>query len=238
MKKEELFTMMASGNYVAVEIYRSTDSRNELHTDFIKHECESLDDLPNNYDFACEVYELDQDEYNDTILANACESADFRDWYGDADALVLAVLIDYNELAFDGSGHCDAADNVVLTKRNNGNDYLRWEWRGQEYWAQGEFFVDKKGILHHNWTTPTGHEVEITTPYRDESNIDCYVIYIGMKRGIMGYNSTTKTYKTFAGVARFLNSHGYPINVKDADDICLCKWNHQYRPYSIEKVYK
>ena len=169
--KKELKEMMKSGNYADVEIYRSTDKRNELHTDFMKHECETLDELPDDYDIACEIYNLDQNGYNDTILANACNSADFKEWYGDADVLVLAILIDYDELAFDGTGYCDDVEDVELTKHGNGNDYLRWTWRGSEYWAQGEFHVDKEGTLHHNWTTPTGHEIEITTDYGDESAI-------------------------------------------------------------------
>lgn len=236
--KKQLISEYQDGNYAAVEIYRSTDNRNELHTDYIKHECESLDELPDNYDIACEVYELDQDEYNNTILANTCQTADFKAWYGDPDAIVLVVLIDYDELPFDGTGYCDDVEDVELTKHGNGNDYLRWTWKGREYWAQGEFHVDKNGILHHDWITPTGHEIEITTQYREEPNIHYYVINIGMKRGIMGLNPTSKTYKTFAGVARFLNSHGYPINVTEDDDICLCKWNYQGRPFTISKVCK
>lgn len=176
--KKQLISEYQDGNYAAVEIYRSTDKRNELHSDYMKHECETLDELPDDYDIACEVYELDQDEYNNTILANACQTADFKAWYGDPDAIVLVILIDYDELHFDGTGYCDDVEDVELTKHGNGNDYLRWTWRGREYWAQGEFQVDKNGILHHAWMTPTGHEIEIKAQYREEPNIDYYVINI------------------------------------------------------------
>ena len=165
MKKEELIKMMESGRYAAVEIYRSTSRRNELHTDYIKHECDTLNQLPDNYEINCDWFELDQDDYNDTILANTCDSADFQKQYGDADALVFVVLIGYDELAFDGTGYCDDAENVELTKHSNGNDYLSWTWRGQEYWAQGEFYVDKERILHHDFVAPTGHKIEITIEY-------------------------------------------------------------------------
>lgn len=93
--KKQLISEYQDGNYAAVEIYRSTDKRNELHTDYMRHECETLDELPDDYDIACEVYELDQDEYNNTILANACQTADFKAWYGDHD--VDPAACDYYE---------------------------------------------------------------------------------------------------------------------------------------------
>lgn len=56
-------------------------------------------------------------------------------------------------------------ENVELKKHPHQGDYLSWEYDGKEYWCQGEFFVDKNGILHHNWETPDGEEVDITIAY-------------------------------------------------------------------------
>ena len=52
--------------------------------------------MSQNYDDDMEVglYELmDEEEYNNTIMANCDIYADFEDWYGDKDAKVLCVMI-------------------------------------------------------------------------------------------------------------------------------------------------
>lgn len=56
--------------------------------------------------------------------------------------------------------------DVVLVKHSNGSDYLSWSYKGQEFWAQGEFFIDRNGFLHHTFITPdTEEEIEITIKY-------------------------------------------------------------------------
>lgn len=89
--KEEL-----KGQYAECEVYRSTDkSSNTFHTDH----CVSLDDCSphGNYteDMKIKAYELmDEDEYNNSILANGEFTADFNDWYGNKNAKVLCILVD------------------------------------------------------------------------------------------------------------------------------------------------
>lgn len=39
--------------------------------------------------------------------------------------------------------------------------YLSWRYGGKEYWAQGEFHIDDKGVLHHTFCTPSGKEKEV-----------------------------------------------------------------------------
>lgn len=56
-------------------------------------------------------------------------------------------------------------EDVELAKHNNGGDYLSWTLDGAEQWCQGEFFIDKDGILHHTAIAPNGDEVEITIKY-------------------------------------------------------------------------
>lgn len=55
--------------------------------------------------------------------------------------------------------------NVELEKHANQGDFLSWEYDGIGYWCQGEFYVDKNHILHHNWLTPDGEEIDITIEY-------------------------------------------------------------------------
>ena len=45
---------------------------------------------------------------------------------------------------------------------SNGDYYIQWVYAGKEYWAQGEFFIDNEGYLHHSFLTPCGNEIEFT----------------------------------------------------------------------------
>ena len=67
--------------------------------------------------------------------------------------------------AFDDCFLIHKVEDVELEKHNNQGDYLSWVIDGEEQWAQGEFFVDKNGILHHTAIAPNGDEVEITIKY-------------------------------------------------------------------------
>ena len=55
--------------------------------------------------------------------------------------------------------------DVELTKNGYCNDYLTWVYGGVQYEAQGEFYVDDKGYLHHTFITPRGKEIEIKIKY-------------------------------------------------------------------------
>ena len=73
-----------------VEIYAYTDSRRRLLTDSIKSLDVSLSEVE-GYDG--DVFIMDEDEYNSTVLANSCTSADFAEWYGDANAKVCVIIL-------------------------------------------------------------------------------------------------------------------------------------------------
>lgn len=81
--------LLKSCNFDDYEIYEEWDSghHNPFHTDNI-HPLDEVD-----LDMIVTDYEvMDQDEYNNTILANTCEFADFKEWYDDADARVLVII--------------------------------------------------------------------------------------------------------------------------------------------------
>lgn len=69
------------------EIYEG----DHFHTDYCSWVDPDEVDLDNEMDLDWEVF--NQEEYNNTILANSCESANFDDWYGDENAKVLCILI-------------------------------------------------------------------------------------------------------------------------------------------------
>ena len=86
------------GKYVNLEVYRSLSSGhcypNHFHTD----NCVELgDSSPNGEyteDMEAVLYELmNQDEYNNTLMANCNIYADFNDWYGNKNAKVLCIMI-------------------------------------------------------------------------------------------------------------------------------------------------
>ena len=85
------------------------------------------------------------------VAAEECEN------YGDVKASL--------EAATDHLRPEHKVEDVELTKHNNGGDYLSWTLDGAEQWCQGEFFIDKDGILHHTAIAPNGDEVEITIKY-------------------------------------------------------------------------
>ena len=87
---ETLRELIKSHNseYTDWEAYTYTDSSKRLSTDFIK----SIENV--NLDAEVEDWWLmDQDEYNDTILSNSSVKADFGEWYDDAAAKVLVVVV-------------------------------------------------------------------------------------------------------------------------------------------------
>lgn len=78
-----------------VELYGYVNHHHSFHTDNIV----PLDDELNFKELYCtDINEIDfevmdEDDYNNTVLANACESADFEELYGDKNAKVLVVVL-------------------------------------------------------------------------------------------------------------------------------------------------
>lgn len=84
--------------YVELEVYEAMSGGKYYPSNFHTDNCRSLgEDSPyGNYDDDMEVglYELmDEEEYNNTIMANCDIYADFEDWYGDKDAKVLCLSL-------------------------------------------------------------------------------------------------------------------------------------------------
>ena len=60
----------------------------------------------------------------------------------------------------------DFVTNVTLIKGDNDNrDTLCWSYMGKDYTCTGEFYVDECNILHHNFISPLGKEIDIVIRY-------------------------------------------------------------------------
>lgn len=55
--------------------------------------------------------------------------------------------------------------DIQLFKHGNGCDTLIWVYAGREYQADGEFYVDNRGYLHHSFFTPRGKDLEFKVNY-------------------------------------------------------------------------
>ena len=55
--------------------------------------------------------------------------------------------------------------DIQLFKHENGCDTLIWVYAGREYQADGEFYIDNRGYLHHSFFTPRGKEIEFKVKY-------------------------------------------------------------------------
>ena len=53
---------------------------------------------------------------------------------------------------------------IELIKGNH-SDTLSWFYAGKYYQVDGEFYVDKRGFLHHTFITERGREIEIKIKY-------------------------------------------------------------------------
>lgn len=79
-----------------VEIYRFTQLDRyirSIHTDNTACLDMTIDNLPD--EFKGDVQLMDEEEYDNTLLANSSMSADFEDWHGDKNAKVLVVVLSY-----------------------------------------------------------------------------------------------------------------------------------------------
>lgn len=73
-----------------VEIYTADFNHYRgFHSDFISGTILSLSDLPDEFIGDYEI--MDEEDYNNSVLANSCMSADFKDWYSNKNAKVLVI---------------------------------------------------------------------------------------------------------------------------------------------------
>lgn len=92
MTYEKNYLKGIAAKCVDVEIYQYIGRNHTFHGDAIKSVDLQLDNLPDEVE--CDFSEMDEEEYNSTIMGNSCEDADFEDWYGDKDAKVLVIVLD------------------------------------------------------------------------------------------------------------------------------------------------
>lgn len=90
---EKNYLKELASNCADVEIYVYRGENHSIHTDSIKGLDINLDNLPDEIE--CDFSEMDEEEYNETILANSGVKADFDDWYDDKEAKVLVIVLDY-----------------------------------------------------------------------------------------------------------------------------------------------
>lgn len=50
--------------------------------------------------------------------------------------------------------------------RTSDGYYISWTYGGENFWAQGEFYIDRQGYLHHSHITKTGKEIEFKIKVR------------------------------------------------------------------------
>lgn len=90
---------MHEGQYVDIELYTAKfigETHHNFHTDYIKayNDAEEYITEEQLDKLLIEDYELmDEYDYNNSICANSSVSADFGEWYDDADAKVLVCLV-------------------------------------------------------------------------------------------------------------------------------------------------
>ena len=83
---------MYKGQYTEIEVYESTCDAQHYPTHFHTDNCRGIEQYNDNsivglYEF------MNEEDYNNTIMANSSENADFSDWYGDKDAIVLCIML-------------------------------------------------------------------------------------------------------------------------------------------------
>jgi hypothetical protein len=92
--REEVKKMAAQA--AEVEIYRFNQADRyilDIHTDNTACMDMKVDDLPDEFNGIVQL--MDEEDYDNTLLANSSMSADFEDWYGNKDANVLVVVLSH-----------------------------------------------------------------------------------------------------------------------------------------------
>ncbi len=83
-------------SYYDYEVYAFTDKKHSVHSDFINN----IDWYYNIEEYQdCEVsyWEvMDEKRYDESILANSSETANFGEWYDDSNAKILVIILDEN----------------------------------------------------------------------------------------------------------------------------------------------
>lgn len=79
------------GQYKEIEAYKYSGLNHSINTDTV----DGIDLLDvDGCEKVLDYYLMNEDDYNNTLLANSCITADFADWYGDNNAKILVVVIE------------------------------------------------------------------------------------------------------------------------------------------------
>lgn len=85
---------MFNGDYVEVEVYKplNTDTGRYYPKNFHTDNCVGMEDYTEDMEVG--LHELmDEEDYNQSLLAGYDITADFEDWYGDRNAKILCIMI-------------------------------------------------------------------------------------------------------------------------------------------------
>ncbi|MBR6806145.1 MAG: hypothetical protein IKM47_06495 [Bacteroidaceae bacterium] len=94
---------------VKLEIYAYINNKGRVHTDNIRPLNIALKDIAG---IDGDIFKMDEEEYNNTILANA-SPADFGEWYDTPDAKVCVVVLTSDYDAYMTAQ--EAVDRVIAT---------------------------------------------------------------------------------------------------------------------------
>lgn len=82
-------------NFKEFEVWKYSDNTKRLHSDFIKN-VDGVYSFDTYKDIEADnFYIMDEEEYNNTICANSSVYADFDSWYGNKEAKILVIMLDY-----------------------------------------------------------------------------------------------------------------------------------------------
>jgi len=86
----------------SVEIYQYSDFTHRIHSDFIQSdgELEYIYQLPSEVD--CDYELMDEERYNNTILANCGLAVNFETWYGNKNAEILVIVLSHEYKIING----------------------------------------------------------------------------------------------------------------------------------------
>lgn len=76
-----------------VEIYQYRGKRHDIHTDFVDYIDKSVNDIDIDSFNDLEFELMDQERYNNTIMANCSDYMNFEDLYGDPESKVLVIVL-------------------------------------------------------------------------------------------------------------------------------------------------
>ena len=82
------------GQYEEIEVYSTSNVGKHYPDHFHTDNCKFTEEFTDESKVG--LYELmDEEDYNNSIMANASDYADFESWYGNKEAKVLCIMLAY-----------------------------------------------------------------------------------------------------------------------------------------------